>query len=220
MPRRMNALFFLLVMICCFSFLNIKANTLPLHNRIIYIDSGHGGVDPGAVYQNTYEESINLEIAKKLKNKLIEEGATVYMTREDDYDLSNPSTTRRKRSDLTNRYKIINDTNPDIYVSIHLNSTSSSSWYGAQVFYTNKNQQNKLLAKTIQQQLKKDLGAKREAQLFSGAYMNDHITVPGILIEAGFLSNSNDRYNLKQSDYQEKLVESIYYGIVNYFNEK
>jgi len=217
--NKICVLFLLILTICTFSFFNVKANKLPLFNKIIYLDAGHGGVDPGAIYKDIYEKDINLSIALKLKEKLEQQGATIYMTRYGDYDISDTKAKLRKRSDLTNRYRIINDAKPDIYISIHLNSITSSTWRGAQVFYTNKNDNNQILGEIIQKQLKQDLNTEREAKKFSGALMNDNIKIPGILIEAGFLSNENDRYNLKQDDYQYKIADSIVKGVITYFNQ-
>ena len=113
----------------------ISAFNLPLMGKVIYIDPGHGGLDPGSIYQNIYEKDINLEICAVLKTELEQQGAIVYMTRYGDYDLSYINTGARKRSDLNNRAKIINESNADMYISIHLNSVSSKTWHGAQVFY-------------------------------------------------------------------------------------
>lgn len=196
---------------------NIKESNLELLGKVIYIDPGHGGLDPGTVYKNIYEKDINLEICKKLQKKLEEEGAIVYMTRYGDYDLSKSYTGSRKKSDLNNRAKIINDSNADLYISIHLNSISSSTWSGAQVFYDDVNKNNYDLAILMQEQLKKDLKTNREVKEISTMLMNRKITIPGILIEVGFLSNPNDRYLLQKANYQYKIVESIKKGIIKYF---
>ena len=177
----------------------------------------HGGLDPGTVYKNIYEKDINLEICKKLQNILENEGAIVYLTRYGDYDLSKSYTGSRKKSDLNNRAKIINDSKADLYISIHLNSISSSTWSGAQVFYDDVNEKNYDLALLMQDQLKKDLKTTREVKEISTMLMNRKIIIPGILIEAGFLSNPNDRYLLQKADYQYKIVESIKKGIIKYF---
>jgi len=140
------------------------------------------------------------------------------MTRYGDYDLSKSYTGSRKKSDLNNRAKIINASGADMYISIHLNSISSSTWSGAQVFYDDVNKNNYELALLMQEQLKNDLKTTREVKEISTMLMNRKITIPGILIEAGFLSNPNDRYLLQKSDYQYKIVESIKNGIIKYFN--
>lgn len=209
--------FFLTIGLC--SFINVNANSFQLLNKVIYIDAGHGGADPGSVYKNIYEKDINLEICKKLKKELESLGAIVYMTRDGDYDLSNNYAVSRKKSDLNNRAKIINKSKADMYISIHLNSISSSTWNGAQVFYDDVNKNNKKIAELMQQQLKKDLKTKRKVKELTNMLLNRKVIIPGILIEAGFLSNPNDRYLLQNNNYQLKLVKSITKGILIYYSE-
>ena len=188
-----------------------------LLGKVIYLDAGHGGPDPGTIYKNIYEKDINLSIVKKLQSILENEGAIVYLTRYGDYDLSKNYTGSRKKSDLNNRAKIINQSKADMYISIHLNSISSSTWSGAQVFYDDVNEKNYDLAILMQKQLKKDLKTNREVKEIRTMLMNRKITIPGVLIEAGFLSNPNDRYKLQKDEYQYKIVESINRGIIKYF---
>ena len=180
-------------------------------------DTCHGGLDPGTIYKNIYEKDINLSICKKLQEILEKSGAIVYLTRYDDYDLST-SNYARKKSDLNNRVKIINNSKADIYISIHLNSIKSSTWSGAQVFYDDVNEKNLELANLMQKQLKTDLKTNREVKEIKDILLNRKVIIPGILIEAGFLSNPNDRYKLRQSEYQYKLAESIKRGIIKYFS--
>ena len=151
---------------------------------------------------------MNLVLTKKLERELIIRGAIVYQTREGDYDLST-TTVNRKKSDLYNRAKLINDLKPDVYISIHLNSTKSSNWKGLQVFYTNKNKKNKLLADTITEYLKLNISNVREMKQENEYYMYRYIRYPGVLIEAGFISNPDDNYLLRQTNYQDKLISLI-----------
>lgn len=213
MRHRFHMLFLLILMICTFSFLKVRGNEMPLVGKVIYLDAGHGGVDSGANYKDILEKDINLSIVKLLALKLESLGATVYLTRYSDYDLSNIGVYHRKQSDLYNRAKIINKSNADMYISIHLNSTTSSTWSGAQVFYDDINKENVKIAEIMT----KALGTKREVSEISTMYFNRHVTVPGVLIEAGFLSNGSDRSKLIRKDYQEQLADKIVTGIMNYF---
>ena len=207
-----------LLSLCSFNFINANNSqyNLDLLGKVIYIDPGHGGKDPGTIYKDIYEKDINLEICLKLQKVLESEGAIVYLTRYGDYDLSNNSYSRKK-SDLNNRAKIINESGADIYISIHLNSISSSTWRGAQVFYDDVNEKNKDIANLFQEQLKQDLKTTRKVKEISTMLMNRKIKIPGILIEAGFLSTPNDRYLLRQDDYQYKICNSIRNGLIKYF---
>lgn len=217
--KKVYCIFLLIIFICAFSFVgaDIRKSDLELLGKVIYVDPGHGGPDPGTIYKDIYEKDINLEICKKLQTTLESDGAIVYLTRYGDYDLSKSYTGSRKKSDLNNRAKIINDSKADLYISIHLNSISSSTWSGAQVFYDDVNEKNYYLALLMQEQLKTDLKTTREVKEISTMLMNRKITIPGILIEAGFLSNPNDRYLLQKADHQYKIVESIKKGIIKYF---
>lgn len=211
-------LFLLIITIFSIDFVHAeKKDSLELSGKIIYLDPGHGGLDPGAIYKNIEEKNINLDICKILKTNLEEKGATVYLTRYGDYDLSVKNTINRKRSDLSRRVKIINESNADLYLSIHLNSDSSSTWRGIQLFYDDINDKNKVLSQILEKEIKKNISLTRKSEEVKNLYMLRRINVPGLLIEAGFLSNPNDRYLLKSKSYQERLSKIITNGITTYF---
>ena len=132
---------FLLIIICfiILTVFKVDANNLtyPLIGKIFVIDPGHGGVDNGASYNNVVEDNINLAISLKIKDQLEQNGATVILTRNGDYDLSKPNALYRKKSDFDNRIKLINNSGADMYLSIHLNYYSNSKYYGPQIFYNN-----------------------------------------------------------------------------------
>lgn len=213
MRQSFHFIFLIVVCICSFYFVKVNSTNLPLVGKVIYLDAGHGGVDAGANYKEILEKDINLSIVKILASKLENLGATVYLTRYDDYDLSNIGVKYRKKSDLYNRAKIINESEADIYISIHLNSTTSSVWSGAQVFYDDVCDENLILAQSIKKALKTD----REVSEISTMYFNKLVRKPGVLVEVGFLSNSKDRANLINEDYQGKIADMVIEGIINYF---
>ena len=171
-------------------------------------------MDGGATYKDIYEKDINLSIVQVLGSKLESLGATVYLTRYGDYDLSSIGAKYRKQSDLANRAKIINESDADLYLSIHLNSTTSSTWMGAQVFYDDVVKENKDLAKIMSEALK----TTRKVAEIKTMYFNKRVKKPGILIEVGFLSNSHDRFLLQKRSYQEELADKMIEGIKNYFD--
>lgn len=209
---KISTLFILISMICTFTFVN--AQEPKLKNTTIYIDPGHGGRDPGAMHKEIKESNINLKISENLKEKLEKEGAKVYMTRKGDYDLSKPNAKNHKKSDLSERARLINESDCDIYISIHLNSDNSSTWYGPQVFYTTKNNNNIEIASITQTIINKKLKTNRQIKQLKNMYLFDRIEKQGILIEAGFLSNPNDRYLLTKEEHINKLVESIKESII------
>jgi N-acetylmuramoyl-L-alanine amidase len=141
------------------------------------------------------------------------------MTREGDYDLAKPNIAERKRSDLSKRVRLINESGCDLYLSIHLNATTSKTWKGAQVFYDDVNAENKILGQYIEESFKKNLGSKRKLKRVSDLYMYRDIDRTGALLEVGFISNDNERYILQKKYYQEKISKAIVTGIMNYFNQ-
>lgn len=214
-----------LLIIICFFLVTISmpkvtavVKNLNLLGKTIVLDAGHGGKDEGASSGKIKESKLNLILVKKLEKELISRGATVYLTREDDNDLST-TTINRKRSDLYRRAEYINKISPDIYVSLHLNSSPSPSWRGLQIFYTNNNKENKEIALSLTNYLKEKLSNTREAKKDSTYYMYKHIKSPGVLIEAGFISNPSDNYLLRDEKYQNKLITLIADSIENYYQK-
>ncbi len=210
-------LLFLILIIISISKTYAIVNGYELLGKTIYLDPGHGGVDSGTTYKNIYEKDINLILCKKLREKLISYGATVYLTREIDKDLS-LTKKNRKRSDLINRAYLINKVKPDIYLSIHLNYLSDTRYKGLQIFYNNKNKENKELAKSLTNYIKEKTYNVRIPKYNSSYYMYNNITSPGVLIEVGFLSNSDDRYRLTHEEYQDIIIDNLAYAIIKYFN--
>lgn len=188
---------------------------MPLTGKIIVIDPGHGLEDPGTSYGNVYEKNINLSIGLFLEKELGSMGAEVILTRDGDYDLSTPNAKYRKKSDFDNRIKLINESNADLYLSIHLNYLSDSNYYGPQVFFP---MDNKLLAESIQNSMNEFTKSTRKIKKIpTDTYMYNKIKVPGVLIECGFLSNAKERELLQKEDYQKDLVKSIVKGVLEYF---
>lgn len=215
---KFGILILFLLCLCSVSFVSAKENSNVLNGKVFYLDPGHGGADPGAMYKNIEEQSINLKIAEKLKQKLETMGATVYLTRYGDYDLSVPYAINRKRSDLSRRANIINRSMCDMYLSIHLNAETSSSWHGAEAYYDDINPENEKIAKIMQEEFQKNLSSKREYKKTDTMYLHKRIERPGVLLEVGFLSNPNDRYLLQQDTYQDKVATTVLNGIVRYFS--
>ena len=205
-------IFFLSVLIL----VSLKVEALlPLTGKTILIDPGHGFLDPGTSYGKIYEKDINLNISLYLQNELGSLGANVILTRDGDYDLANPKASARKRSDFNNRIKLINESDADMYLSIHLNYLSDSTYYGPQVFYNND---NKKLAETIQKVMNNKLQGKREVKKIpNDTYMYSKLKIPGVLIECGFLSNGQERNKLITKDYQKEVAKSIAEGVLEYF---
>ena len=177
----------------------------------------HGGLDAGAISSTFLEKDMNLLLSRKLAKALISKGAIVYLTRDGDYDLSS-STVNRKRNDLYARVKLINNSDANMYISIHLNASTSSKWNGLQIFYSSILKENKKLAETITNTMKENMQNIRDVKQENSYYMYSKIKVPGILVEAGFISNYNDNYKIRQEEYQDILINNLVMGIEKYFN--
>lgn len=186
-----------------------------LLGKVIVLDAGHGGKDSGTFVGEIKEKDINLNIVLKLEKELQRLGATVILTRDGDYDLSSPNVSRRKKSDFDNRINLINNSNADLYLSIHINYLAEKKYYGAQVFYT---KDNELLANVIQESFQSNLKSPmKEKKLSNSIYMYKQLDVPGVLIECGFLSNANERALLVQDEYQDRIVNAISKALIGYF---
>jgi len=194
-----------------------EAYAMPLSRKVIVVDAGHGGWDPGMVSGKVDEKDINLSIAKKLQVFLEQGGATVIITRLDDSDLS-----KNKSGDMYVRRTIANAGHADIFVSIHQNSYNNAGVKGAQVFYFNQSDNSLKLATCVQSRIKEfvDPGNKFKAKANSNYYVLKQTEMPAVLVECGFLTNYNERQKLTTEAYQDKMAWGIYLGIVDYFHTK
>lgn len=192
----------------------------------IMIDPGHGGIDQGASGEMKIGEApINLAISEKLMGFLEGSGFEAEMTRYDDsglYTDISDTIRAKKNEDLKKRVELINKSDADLVVSIHLNSFPQKQYYGAHVFYQKSNEvTTKFAADTIQDSLKNilDKTNKRVPQIKKDIKIMDDTTAPVVLIECGFLSNNEEERKLISDDYQEKTAWAIFAGILKYFNE-
>lgn len=203
---------------------NIETVALPVSNKVVVIDAGHGYPDDGAQSSNgTTENKINLKITLKLQNLLEQSGCTVILTRSDEngiYDLDKTTLKEKKVSDIKNRVKIGNSVSADIFVSIHLNKIPQGQYWGWQTFYKKNSENSKALAKCIQENLNKAISEenKRQSLTISNKYIVDHVEIPISIVECGFLSNKDEEEKLQTDEYQDKLAWGIYTGIIDYFN--
>ncbi|MFR4998044.1 MAG: N-acetylmuramoyl-L-alanine amidase [Clostridium paraputrificum] len=185
---------------------------------IVLIDAGHGGIDGGAQSKNgTIEKDINLQISKRLKEKLEKEGYKVYMTREEDKELS-----PKKVKDLEARCKMKIETKCDVFISIHQNKFNSEKCFGAQVWYAS-NEKSMKLAKYVQDSLKEAVkdNNKRLEKAAKEQYkiLRDKYDGACLIVECGFLSNNEEEQRLKSESHQNQIVDGITIGINKYFDE-
>ncbi len=187
-----------------------------LNQRVIVLDPGHGGLDNGASVAGVDEDTLNLKISFALKEELESRGATVYMTRTDDQDMTKRNYNYSKQDDMYLRALQVDAYQPYLFLSIHLNSSTSSAW-GSQVFYYKKSEDGKRLANCIHDQMKTLTGTRKNVSS-SSFYILRATQSLGVLIECGFLSNANERGQLKSRAYHQKLAIVISDGIEDYFH--
>lgn len=195
--------------------------TLPLSGKVIALDAGHGGADGGAVSrEGIIEKDLNLAIVLYLRDYLQQAGALVQLTREGDYDLAVPETkgySRRKTEDLLERADKVRKQQPDMTISIHMNSYPSPQWSGAQTFYSARNAENKRLATVIQTEIREVLGnTQRIAKRADKIFLLKTLEMPTALVEVGFLSHPEEASLLADEEYQRKVAAAIYRGILKY----
>ena len=206
---------FLIVVLFFCSIINISSvdSAKP---KIVYIDPGHGGFDGGAIAEGIIEKDITLSISLMLRDYLVNSGFVVYLTREDDVSLET-DIKHKKRTDIQKRVELINSSDCDIFISIHLNSFPIKSLSGAQTFYMGD--RNKRLASIVQNNFTRILGnTSRIEKEINDIYLLEHVNKKGVLAEVGFLSNENEKKLLLDQEYQGKISYSLYISILEYFS--
>lgn len=197
--------------------------SLPLFRRIIAIDPGHGGPDPGATRGDLLEKDVVLDLSLRLRQLLASAGAVTPMTRTSDTDLADQNASisgGRKRRDILRRVELINEWQPDLALSIHVNAINSSRWRGAQVFYAPDDPESEPLAKAIQSSLTRVLkNTNREAKVGDYRVLNDS-TCPMVLVEVGFISNPEEAALLRDEHYQQQIAWAIYLGLQDWLAAK
>jgi len=202
-------------------------NTNYHYNGKIVIDPGHGGVDGGTSDKSgLLEKDINLNIGLKLKKVLLDDNMKVIMTRDKDISLENKSKIKasRYKRDLDARKRIINDNNPDIFISIHVNaSVKARKARGIQIYYYPSSEDSERLAHLICESINQNVYQKHlklstvKARIIPGDYFILRETkYPGVLIETGFITNVYDKKLLMDKSYKEALVKAIRKGIIEY----
>lgn len=187
---------------------------------VIVLDAGHGGYDPGKVGVNgALEKDINLSIVKKLQNLLEEKGFTVYLTREKDALLAPATSTSKKKDDMIARIEMITELNPFFTISIHQNSFTDPASSGPQVFYYETSEESATMAQVIQDVLNTQLEPvkKRSPQSNTNYYLLTRTPTPTVIVECGFLSNPTEADLLTQDEYQSRVANSIFLGILSYY---
>ncbi|MEC9488676.1 MAG: N-acetylmuramoyl-L-alanine amidase, partial [Halanaerobium sp.] len=191
--------------------LDLTIPTSRLGGRVVVIDPGHGGVDPGAIGTNgLLEKDVNLAVAEELRRLLIQAGTRVYMTREDD---SYPSFPRR--------VGLANDREADIFVSIHCNSFTEDIPEGTETYVARSSNGNShLLAELVQSELAGELRLLDRGVKPANFYVLLNTKMPAILVELAFISNPQEEALLKKAQFLDSAAAAIYRGINRYFSRQ
>lgn len=178
------------------------------NGTLVVLDAGHGGSDPGAQRGDVQEKEVTLEITRKLKSILEHCGARVVMTRQDDTSVS-----------LEDRVNLTNTNNPDVFLSVHINSLeTNANIHGIETYY--QTDQSKDLARFIHQELVGNLEAPDRNVRRAKFYVINHTAVPAVLAEVGFISNKEERAKLISSDYQNQIATALGQGVILYLSQR
>lgn len=173
----------------------------------VVVDAGHGGNDQGTSHQNVLEKDINLAVALKVQNLLEKEGYTVLMTRDSDVKIDN-----YERAEMANEAKA------QVFVSIHCNYLESGEADGIEIYYDSGKTEAGSLASRILKAMLAKTGARDRGVRTEDFIVTRETDMPSVLIELGYLNDSQERQNLASSSYQDKLAEGIVEGILSFLN--
>lgn len=187
-----------------------------LKGKVIVIDPGHGGSDPGAIgAAGTREKDITLAISKRVKEYLEDEGAKVYMTRTTDVDVYGPNAS--DRDELQARVDVGERNNADVFLSLHINSSVNKDIGGFSTYYYPKTNNDLRLAQNVQKKLADNFGVDDFGVRQANFYVVKRISMPAILVEMCFISNPKEEKLMAGSWFQKKTARLIVEGVEQYF---
>lgn len=236
LKRRVLAVSIIIVIISFMCFLTLDRSedssdkyvltSISKSERVIIIDPGHGGEDPGASgASGVLEKDLNLRVALLVGDELIKEGYTVVFTRTSDrllYKDDENIKGMRKICDLKNRCAFADEYDNPIFISIHMNNYGASKYSGLQVYYSSENDESKMLADFIQESVRQTLQVDntRKIKNGKGLYILDNCKATSVIVECGFLSNEEECKKLSEEEYQKQLSVAIVCGIIEYIDGK
>ncbi len=208
----------LLIGLFCATYFPIKVSSTPKPAHTIVIDAGHGGRDGGSVGVNgTIEKEINLEYSVALRDKLVQAGYNVIMTRSDDNGLYDENATNKKISDMKARFNVIRQANPSLVISIHMNSFTNSSAKGALTYYRTGDPASRTCGNLIQKSFNTYCNARSTSASVGDYFILNCSYYTSVLVECGFLSNPEEERMLNTDEYKNKMVNAICSALTLYF---
>lgn len=188
-----------------------------IKDKIITLDPGHGGSDPGAIgASGLKEKQITLEISMRVKELLEKEGAKVFMTRTTDKDVYAPNAS--DRTELQARVNVAEKHNSDLFLSLHINSSVNKSVGGFSSYYYPKTDNDLKIAKAIQDKFAKNFGVDNLGVRQANFYVVKRCSMPATLLEMCFISNPKEEKLMKSKWFQKKTARLIVEGVKNYFD--
>ena len=188
-----------------------------IKDKIITLDPGHGGSDPGAIgASGLKEKQITLEISMRVKELLEKEGAKVYMTRTTDKDVY--AANASDRAELQARVNVAEKHNSDLFLSLHINSSVNKSVGGFSSYYYPKTDNDLKIAKAIQDKFAKNFGVDNLGVRQANFYVVKRCSMPATLLEMCFISNPKEEKLMKSKWFQKKTALLIVEGVKNYFD--
>ncbi|MGO0122878.1 divergent polysaccharide deacetylase family protein [Desulfothermobacter acidiphilus] len=196
-----------------------EAASAELVGKTVVLDPGHGGCDPGAVNMGMgiYEKHINMAVARRLQSRLQAMGARVLLTHNDP---DRPERAGEKWElpyiSLNQRVQLANREGADLFLSLHVNSFSDPNRAGKECFYARTSEEGRRLAECLRRELA-TLGGETACHP-SSLYVLQHTRMPAVVVEMGYLSNTNEAARLLDPEYQQRLAEALSAGIKRYFD--
>ena len=188
-----------------------------IKGKIITLDPGHGGSDPGAIgASGLKEKQITLEIGMRLKELLEKEGAKVYMTRTTDKDVY--SANASDRAELQARVNVAEKNNSDLFISLHINSSVNKNVGGFSSYYYPKTDYDLKIAQAIQNKFAKNFGVDNLGVRQANFYVVKRCSMPATLLEMCFISNPKEEKLMKGKWFQKKTARLIVEGVKDYFD--
>ncbi|WP_062108577.1 N-acetylmuramoyl-L-alanine amidase [Bacillus niameyensis] len=184
-----------------------NSDVMDVSGKLIVVDAGHGGHDPGAKTSQLLEKDLTLDLAKRTRSELEKKGFTVIMTRSDDVYIT-----------LDGRSQIANDSKANLFVSIHINSFNGSA-KGIETFWHGKyeKQKSRLLAELLQDRIVQAMESPYRRVEEQSFHVIRETKIPSALVEVGFIDHPEDAAKLKQATYRQRVAEGITNGVIDYF---
>ena len=185
---------------------------VPANPRLIVIDPGHGGSDPGSYRGDAVEKAITLDISKRLRDILVARGWQVMMTRDTDKDVYQPNDSAS--DELQARDDVANTNGARLLVSVHVNAFMNSGPHGATLYYYKP--EDLALAQAVDKRVASELSLKNDGVIKDKLYVIHHAAMPATLIETAFVSNPDDRALLQDPQWRQQMAQAIADGIGDY----